>query len=239
MKKIKMKNPGYLSPIFLSLGLVGMFLYKWLFSYVEDPVSGLLPAFTLPEILLWVLTAGVCVSAFVFTRGTVFGSLGTSVSTVSDVLFAMGFVVQLLTDVTGPAALVLIYRITCALAAVALAVMAFFRSKGKKPPFVTELAPCIACVVHLLICYQLWSEVPQLMNYVMGLGAVLCLSMGAYFRLAAAAELPGKPWNNAVGLMGVYFCTVAAFSGTFNLFFTTAAMWLGSTYAGITEAEAK
>ena len=46
MNKIKLKNPGYLAPLFLALGLVGMFLYKWLFAYVEDPVSGLLPAFT-------------------------------------------------------------------------------------------------------------------------------------------------------------------------------------------------
>ena len=151
---------------------------------------------------------------------------------VSDVLFAVGFVTQFLADVTGPAALVLIYRVSCVLAAVALLVMAFFTAKGKRPPFLTELFPCIACVVHLLICYQLWSEVPQLMDYVMGLGAVLCLSLGAYFRLADAAGLPGKPWNNAVGLMSVYFCTVAAFAGTFNLFFTAAAIWLAGTCSG-------
>lgn len=239
MNKIKLKNPGYLAPLFLALGLVGMFLYKWLFAYVEDPVSRLLPAFTVPEILLWVLTAGVCAAAFVLTQGTTFGRMGTSVPAVSDVLFAVGFVTQFLADVTGPAALVLIYRVSCVLAAVALLVMAFFTAKGKRPPFLTELFPCIACVVHLLICYQLWSEVPQLMDYVMGLGAVLCLSLGAYFRLADAAGLPGKPWNNAVGLMGVYFCTVAAFAGTFNLFFTAAAIWLAGTYAGITETEAK
>ena len=164
MNKIKLKNPGYLAPLFLALGLVGMFLYKWLFAYVEDPVSGLLPAFTVPEILLWVLTAGVCAAAFVLTQGTAFGRMGTSVPAVSDVLFAVGFVMQFLADVTGPVALVLIYRVSCVLAAVALLVMAFFTAKGKRPPFLTELFPCIACVVHLLICYQLWSEVPQLMD---------------------------------------------------------------------------
>ena len=108
MNKIKLKNPGYLAPLFLALGLVGMFLYKWLFAYVEDPVSGLLPAFTVPEILLWVLTAGVCAAAFVLTQGTTFGRMGTSVPAVSDVLFAVGFVTQFLADVTGPVALVLI-----------------------------------------------------------------------------------------------------------------------------------
>ena len=98
MNKIKLKNPGYLAPLFLALGLVGMFLYKWLFAYVEDPVSGLLPAFTVPEILLWVLTAGVCAAAFVLTQGTTFGRMGTSVPAVSDVLFAVGFVTQFLAD---------------------------------------------------------------------------------------------------------------------------------------------
>lgn len=43
MNKIKLKNPGYLAPLFLAMGLVGMFLYKWLFAYVEDPVSGCCP----------------------------------------------------------------------------------------------------------------------------------------------------------------------------------------------------
>ena len=84
-----------------------------LFAYVEDPVSGLLPAFTVPEILLWVLTAGVCAAAFVLTQGTTFGRMGTSVPAVSDVLFAVGFVTQFLADVTGPVALVLIYRVSC------------------------------------------------------------------------------------------------------------------------------
>ena len=107
--------------------------------------------------------------------------------------------------------------------------------KRKNTGFITGELLAFGGILAFLICYFAVDGDTQ--NYL--LGAVLCLSLGAYFRLADAAGLPGKSWNNAVGLMGVYFCTVAAFAGTFNLFFTAAAIWLAGTYAGITETEAK
>ena len=107
----------------------------------------------------------------------------------------------------------------------------------RKVPFLLELPVCLLFVAQLLICYQLWSEVPQLMNYVLGLGAVLCLALAGYFHLARAAGLPGKPWYNAVGLLGVFFCAAAVAQGTFSWFFTTAAVWLAGIYAGLAPAE--
>lgn len=233
----KLKDTGLLAPLFLTLGAVAMVIRKWLFFYLEDDVSKLLPRFTLPEILLWVLTAAAIVLAFVSTRGTVLGHKGKIIPAVSSVLMGGGFASLVLESVTGPAAIVLVYRVLCGLAAVSMVISAFMIAVERKPPFVLELAPCIACVLHLLICYQLWSEVPQLMNYVLGLGAVLCLCLGSYFHMADAAGLPGKPWNNAVGLLGVYFCAGAIAQGKFSMFFTAAAIWLASVYAGITVPE--
>ena len=65
----KEKQLGLLPPVYLLLGMGAWMLHRWLFgSFVEDPVSGLLPAGALPEILLWVLTGCVAVGAFLLPR---------------------------------------------------------------------------------------------------------------------------------------------------------------------------
>lgn len=235
-----MKNSNrtaLLSPVFLGMGAVALLLHRWLFTYVEDEVAWLLPAATLPEILLWVLMAAAAVAAFLFTRKTVVKPVGRVVPAVSSVLLAGGTATLLLEEVTGPAALVLAYHWLCVLSAAALVAAAFLHGTGRKVPFLLELPVCLQFVAQLLICYQLWSEVPQLMDYVLGLGAILCLTMAGYFRLARSAGLPGKSWNNAVGLLGVFFCAAAVAQGTFSWFFTTAAVWLAGIYAGLQPAE--
>ena len=235
-----MKNSNrtaVLSPVFLGLGVAALVVHRWLFTQVEDEIAWLLPAATLPEILLWVLMAAAAVMAFLFTRKTVVKPMGRVVPAVSSLLLAGGTASLLLEQVAGPAALVLIYRVLSVLAAAALVAAAVLHGTGRKVPFLLELPVCLLFVAQLLICYQLWSEVPQLMNYVLGLGAVLCLSLAGYFRLAQAAGLPGKSWYNAVGLLGVFFCAAAVAQGTFSWFFTTAAVWLAGIYAGLAPAE--
>lgn len=235
-----MKNSNrtaVLSPVFLGLGVIALVVHRWLFTRVEDEIAWLLPAATLPEILLWVLMAAAAVTAFLFTRKTVVKPMGRAVPAVSSLLLAGGTASLLLEQVAGPAALVLIYRVLSVLAAAALVAAAVLHGAGRKVPFLLELPVCLLFVAQLLICYQLWSEVPQLMNYVLGLGAVLCLALAGYFRLAQAAGLPGKSWYNAVGLLGVFFCAAAVAQGTFSWFFTTAAVWLAGIYAGLAPAE--
>lgn len=233
----KSKQTGLLAPVFLGLGVVAMVLYRWLFTYVEDEIAWLLPAFTVPEILLWVLMAAAAAAAFVLTRRTVLQPQGKILPAVSSVLLAGGIATLLLEDVAGPEALVRIYHGLCILAVPCLVVAAFYQGTGRKVPFLLELPVCLMLVTQLLICYQMWSEIPQLMNYVLGLGAVLCLTMAGFFRLAWAAGLPGKPWQNAVGLLGVFFCAAAVAQGDFGWFFTAAAIWLASLYSGLRPAE--
>lgn len=235
-----MKNSNraaVLSPVFLGLGVAALVLHRWLFTLVEDETAWLLPGATLPEILLWVLMAAAAVLAFLFTRKTVVKPMGRVVPAVSSLLLAGGTASLLLEQVAGPAALVLVYRVLSVLAAAALVAAAVLYGTGRKVPFLLELPVCLLFVAQLLICYQLWSEVPQLMNYVLGLGAVLCLALAGFFHLARAAGLPGKPWYNAVGLLGVFFCAAAVAQGTFSWFFTTAAVWLAGIYAGLAPAE--
>lgn len=234
----KSMNYGILSPVFLVLGVAAMFVRRWLFTRVEDHVAYLLPRLTLPEIILWVLTAAAIVGAFTLTRKTTLTNASTLSAVTGDVLLAGGILLLFFEEVTGPSALVLLYRVFCGLSIVSLLATVLLTGTHKKVPFLLHLSPCILMVLQLLICYQLWSEVPQLMNYVLGLGAVLCLALAGYFRLARAAGLPDRSWYHAIGLLGIYFCAGAAGQGAFSLFFTTAAIWLAYTYAGLRPAEA-
>lgn len=227
-----------LAPVYLLLGLAALGLHQWLFrAYVEDPVSGLLPGGALPELLLWALTACAVLAAFPLTRRTCLGEGNQVLAALSDSVFAAGVLTLLLEPIQGPPALVTVYRIFCVAAGISLAASAVTRLLGRTPHFLLELSPCVLCVLQLMEYYQVFSEVPQLMNYVFGLGAVLCLSLGAYHRLARAAGLPSKPRHSAVGLLAVYFCAAAVSQGAYVPFFAAAAVWMGAEHARLCPAE--
>lgn len=234
----KEKIMGLLPPVYLLLGLMGWGLHKWLFaSRVEDPVSGLLPFGTLPEILLWVLTGCVIAAAFVLTRRTRVTEGSPVVEALSSAFFAAGILTLLLEPAKGPAALVLVYRIFCVLTAISLLVSAVMQLLKRKPFFLLSAAPCVLSVLVLLEYYQFYSEVPQLMNYVLGLGAVLCLTLSAYHRMARAAGLPAPAFGPATGLLAVYFCAAAGSQGMFVSFFCAAAVWVAAEMARLRPAE--
>ena len=225
-----MKKEKYLRllpPIFLLLGLVAVEVQEYLFaSFVADPVSGLLPFGTVPEILLWVLTACVAVAAFVLTRGSTMGEGGRITTALSEAFFAAGVLTLLVEPLKGPAPLVLIYQIFCIVTTLSLIASAVLRLLHKKPHFLLTVAPCVLCILHLLEYYQSFSEVPQLMNYAFGLGAVLCLVLGAYHRMARAAGLPDKDWHFAIGLLAEFFCAAAIAQDVYVSFFCAAAVWM-------------
>ena len=93
------------------------------------------------------------------------------------------------------------------------------------------------CLLVLLEYYQFYSEVPQLMNYVLGLGAVLCLTLSAYHHMARAAGLPASALAPATGLLAVYFCAAAGSQGMFVSFFCAAAVWVAAEMARLRPAE--
>lgn len=234
MKNFKV---AFLAPIYIGLGVVAYALHKWLMTFIEDEESMLLPKGTAPEILIWVLTAIVIVAAFWFTRKTKLEPQERWQGAAYDVIEALGILTLLFEQVQGPDMLVKIYRVFCVLGAACMAVCAVLRALGKKPPFLLNLPPCLLFVLHMLIYYQLYSEVPQLMNYVLGLGAVLCLALAGYFRLAASSGLPGKSWYHGVCLLGVYFCAGAIAQKTFGGFFAASAVWLASACGGLHKVE--
>lgn len=234
----KEKYLRILPPLYGLLGLGAWRLHGWLFEgFVEDSVSGLLPFGALPEILLWVLTGCVIAAAFLFTRHAQMVEGHPAAGALSNAFFAAGILTLLLEPAKGPDALVLVYRAVCVLSAVSLMASAVMQLLKRKPFFLLEVSPCVLCVLVLLEYYQFFSEVPQLMNYVLGLGAVLCLSLGAYYRMARAAGLPDRPYYFAIGLLAVYFCAAAIAQGTYISFFCAASVWMMAEMARLRPAE--
>ena len=236
-----MKNEKYLRllpPVYLLLGLVALEGQNYLFAnYVADPVSGLLPFGTVPEILLWLLTGGAALAAFLLTRGARLGESGPITTALSEAFFAAGVLTLLVEPLKGPAALVLIYKIVCVITAISLGISAVTRLLKKQPHFLLTVAPCVLCVLHLMEYYQSFSEVPQLMNYAFGLGAVLCLALSAYHRMARASGLPDKSWHYGIGLMAEFFCAAAVAQGVYTSFFCAAAVWMLAEMSRLRPAE--
>ena len=144
MKKEKLLR--LLPLVFLLLGLIALQLQRWLFAgFVQDPVSGLLPFGTLPEILLWVLTGCVLLAAFLLTRGARLGEGGRVTGALSDAFFAAGILTLLLEPLKGPGPLVLIYKLFCVLSVLSLIVSAVLGLLKRKPHFLLSLCPRFRC----------------------------------------------------------------------------------------------
>ena len=234
----KEKTLRLLPPILLLLGLVAWGLQNWLFgSYVEDPVSGLLPGGALPEVLLWILTVCVIAAAFFLPRGAKMVPGGKITGALSEVFFAAGVLTLLLEPLKGPVGLVLVYKVFCVITGVCLVATAVLRLLEKKPFFLLQVAPCVLCVLQLLEYYQRYSEVPQLMNYFFGLGAVLFLALSAYHRVARASGLPDKQWHYSAGLLAEFFCAAAVAQGMYVSFFCAAAVWMMAEMCRLRPAE--
>lgn len=213
------------APAFLLLGAAGIGLREWIYRSAVDSRELLIPG-SLPEILLWVLTA--CVIG-----GALFAAKGSTVKPDGQLLPGIGAVVLvggLYTLLGIPAAerdrLAAVYSPLIIVTMIALLASAMQKLRGKKPLFLPELVVSLFFIVHLFRCYQLWSERPALLGYFFGLGAVLSLLLHSFYRMARACGLKLKFTSCAVSLIGIFFCAVAGRQGDFDWFFLSSAVWM-------------
>lgn len=224
--------------LFLLLGFAGLGIRNWLYQVSVDETNLLIPG-TVPEILLWVLTAVVIIGAVVLCRGSVVGENDRFVEALGSLIFAAGIFSLLQIPAIGPAPLVMVQRIASWAAVGSLVVAAIMCIIGKKPFYLLTVAPCVLALVQLVECYQLWSERPALLNYFFGVGAVLTTALHAYHRMARSAVLKTGAFSAAVSLMGIFFCVVATAQGEYALYFGAAALWMTAELFGLTEQTAE
>ena len=233
---MKQSNLKLIAPIYLLLGAAGAGLYRAIYAFSLD-ARELVVRGSIYEIALWVLTAVVLVSAAVISSKTRVEANGNP-PVLGCLVYAFGMFTLTLADAKGPVPLVMLYRIMTYAAIACLVLSVVLRIFRKPHHFLLDVAPCILCILHLVECYQLWSEVPQLTDYVFGLGAILCAVLFAYHNMAIRAGLPGKKIYVFAGLAGIFFCCVAAAGTGFELYFLCTALWMAGMFFVPRAAEA-
>lgn len=230
---MKNSNAKYYSVLFLVLGAVGLVLYRLIFRTAVG-ADGLIIRYTLPEILLWGLTACAAAGAVVLPRKCTVGQAKPLIGALGSLVYAAGVCTLLLTDPKGPAMLGMAYRGTAGLTVVSLVAGAIMQLRGREPHFAVTVAPCLMAILQLVECYQLWSERPLVLLYFFGLGAVLCVMLFSYHVMARIAKLPHKAMYSVCGLAGVFFCCVAAGQADFSIYFAAAALWMTAEMTALT-----
>lgn len=214
----------WISLIYLLLGASGAGLHRMIYSRALDD-RGLIVPGNVYGIVLLVLTAAALLGAVAVSTKTKVTANGKP-PVVGCIVYALGIWSLTLTGAKGPAPLVLLYRTVTYAALVSLALMVILRLLGKPHYFLLDVCPCLLCILHLVECYQLWSEVPQLMDYVFSLGAILCAMLFSYHNMAMRAELPGSRVYVFAGLAGIFFCCIAAMQNVFPYYFLSTAVWM-------------
>lgn len=220
-----MKQSKLTPTIFLVLGVLAYFCTRWIFAASLDELGLITPA-TVPEILLWVLVAAAFVLAIVCARGCTTGGKNDVLPALGELIYAVGAFTLTTVPAKGPETMVLLFRVFSYAAAACLVASAAMRLMKKPPFFLLTLPVCLLAVFFLVECYQLWSEIPQPMEYVLGVGAVLGLTLFSFHRMARSAGVPEKPRHIAYGLLGIFFCAGAASLGVYPLYLIAAALWM-------------
>lgn len=221
MNHSKLKNLGC---AFALMGAAAAELYHLIYSTAVDERE-LIVRGGAAEIALWVLTFCALGGAAFFGLKIRFKRNGNPPA-LGSFLYACGVVTLLLEPLKGPATLVMVYRCMVVASALSLAASAALRLLGKKQYFLLDVFPCILAGLHTVECYQTWSEMPLLLDYVFGVGAVLCILLFAYHKLDMRADMPMKGTYVFAALAGIFFCVTAAAGAAFQLYFLSAAVWM-------------
>lgn len=209
--------------LFLIPGALGAWLYRMIFIVALDE-SELIVRGGWAEVCLWVLTAGVFIAAAVLCRKE--DAPGENPPLVASLALACGTFLLTRAEYTGPAPLILVFRVSAYAACASAVLAAVLWLLKKNHAFALDIAPCLMGILHMVVCYQMWSEIPQLLEYFFSLGAVLCVALFGYQLMAAHAKLPGGKMLTFSGLLGIFFCCTAAVGSNFSEYALCMAVWM-------------
>jgi len=244
------KNPAILAWAELILGAAaGLLLRQLLFVQLDE--RGLIIPGTAMQAIVWVLSA-VAAAAAVYPCLKAQLSPAGKISGMASIVMAAGMGTVLTETITGPAVLVMLHKIVLIAAAVLLlgaGIQALLHKQtvpaDTEPedesgdaapaapasllsllPYAAAAALSVFSILQLVVCYQRWSERPQLLAYFFGVGAVLCIMVYAYGLLEREAGMACRKLTVFSGTLGIFFAAAAAGQGEFTLFFAAAALWM-------------
>jgi hypothetical protein len=224
-------KPSHLPFVTLTAGVLGLILRVWLKLGGTDE-KGLLVTTHPAHILIFVLTALamaymlLCVRpldavkryADLFPRGKLacFGCIAAA----AGILWVSIRERNLRSDPVTAVCLGL-----GILAAVCLAVLAFYRFRNQHPPCWFHMLVTLFFMAHLVSQYRLWSPEPQLQVYFFPLLASVFLMLTAYHTSVLDTKIHGRRWFVFCNQSALFFCCVSI-SSEIGLFYLLMALWL-------------
>lgn len=224
MKQIKAMSPLVIP----AMGLVALLLRFFLYWTAVDEKGLLLRGHPL-SILLWVLTVCAAGAAFLISgkysappvrKPELWAALGLWI-------FALGLLFPDTGDTSGVFPILLkLQTLLQFAAALALAAAGFARIQRRAPHFGCFALLCLYLVIRSVVYYKVWSNNPQLQDYVFSLLGSLLLTLFAY-RTAALSVGLGKGRSRLFyGLFGSFCCLAALARESCFPFYASAAVWM-------------
>jgi hypothetical protein len=218
--------------IALLCGILGMALQFWILISGTDE-KGLFPAFHPGWVLSWVLAIAVMVFLFLLTR-QVGNHRGYKTNFPASVVGAVGCVVAALAVAftgishlrTGTMWLDSLSGILGIAGGLGLLVAAYCRFRGKKPPFVCYMLPCIFFALHVFYLGRELGGEPEAVRYLFRFLATLSLIPACYqlwgFCVGAGERKDSLFWS----LFSGFLCILSAPIGGNALLYLALGYWL-------------
>lgn len=225
---LKIKN---LPALMLASGLAGLLLQKLAYVAALDE-KGLLIPFHPVELSLWLLSLG----AFALVLSVVMPLKGTGAYQVNFpashlgaagqyVMAAALLLTVLIREPAMGGTLSVLWWWFGILAALSMIWTGTCRLKGRVPGIAYHLPLCVFLALHIVLHYQSWSSTPQLQDYLFHMLAGLTLLFFAYYHTAFAAGLGKRRLLLTVGLLAIYFGTVALADSPYRELHAAGVFW--------------
>lgn len=200
-----MKKERFHIVIFL-LGILSGCLRWYLYAKGLDE-RGLIPAGSLVDLMLWVLTAAALVLCVLSKQPEQKAEKWMTALGMYFLAFGLLFSTRELHQ--GYRGLLTVIQVLSVLSAILLAVEGTLVFRGKSLSWLW-LPVCLTLIVRLVGAYQTWSRDPQMQDFLLPLLAGLSLAAGAYRRGAERLGLPKSPWTYRFAMAAMYLCLAAA-----------------------------
>lgn len=227
-------------PIFTAAaGLAACLLHLVLFRFAADQKALLIPTHPLC-ILLWVLTAGVCLKILLRIRNVQGSALyshnfSASLSAASGTVgLALGIGITVFLSRFSFSRLELIRNIAGILSIPALSWAAIRRREGKEPFFLLYGLVCAFLILHTVSRYQGWSSQNQMLKYFFPMLGCVLLTLFSYHQTAFAVGLGKRRSQLFCGLLGAFFCFGAMALGTDVPLYLTGGIWMLTDLCSLT-----
>lgn len=215
----------------LTAGSIGIALRFWLLLIGEDE-KGLYPAPHISRVLLLLLTAGVLIGLFL-TAAHAGKNRSYSTNFPASALGALGYLFAgIFMLYSGSQHFsqgnLILYPITAVAGLVSGAVLlpgAWFRFRGKRPPYVILAIPCMYFCLRLFCMGHTWGDEPEIDRFLFAFLATAASIPALYQLWAFSVGLGKRATCLLCSLIAVYLCLVAVPGDREGLFYLAMAVF--------------